>query len=74
LANSCMLVRLTVGKHQATLEAAKKFKEVKEAFFVFGRYDMAVLARSQDRNSLIQLAAKINALPGVRGTETLIEA
>jgi uncharacterized protein with GYD domain len=69
-----MLVRLTVGKHMATQEAAKKFKEVKEAFFVFGRYDMAVLASAQDRNSLIKLAAKINALPGVRATETLIEA
>lgn len=63
-----------MGKHTATREAAKKFKEVKEAFFVFGRYDMAVLARAQDRNTLIKLAAKINALPGVRATETLIEA
>ncbi len=68
-----MLVRLTVGKQDATLEAAKKFGEVKEAFFVFGRYDMVVFARAQDRNSLVKLAVKINALPGVRGTETLIE-
>ncbi len=74
MVNSCILVRLIVGKHTATIEAAKKFNEVKEAFFVFGRYDLAVLARSQDRDSLIKLAAKINALPGVRGTETLIEA
>lgn len=74
MTNACMLVRLTVGKHTATLEAARRFAEVKEAFFVFGRYDMAVLARAQDRNTLIKLAAKINALPGVRATETLIEA
>jgi uncharacterized protein with GYD domain len=74
MTNACILVRLTVGKHTATREAVKKFKEVKEAFFVFGRYDMAVLARAQDRNTLIKLAAKVNALPGVRATETLIEA
>ena len=74
MTNACVLVRLTVGKHIATREAVKKFKEVKEAFFVFGRYDMAVLARAQDRNTLIKLAAKVNALPGVRATETLIEA
>ena len=74
MANACVLVRLTVGKHQATLEAAKKFKEVKQAFFVFGRYDMAILARAQDRNSLVKLSLKINGLPGVRGTETLIES
>lgn len=74
MTNACVLVRLTVGKHAATREAVKKFKEVKEAFFVFGRYDMAVLARAQDRNTLIKLAAKVNALPGVRATETLIEA
>ena len=74
MVNACILIRLVVGKHTGTLEAARKFGEVKEAFFVFGRYDMAVLARSQDRDSLIKLAAKINALPGIRGTETLIEA
>ena len=74
MANSCILVRLTVGKHQDTLEEARKFDEVKEAFFVFGRYDMIVLARAQDRDSLIRVAAKISALPGVRATETLIEA
>ncbi len=74
MANSCILVRLIVGKHLDTLKAARGFKEVKEAFFVFGRYDMAVLTRAQDRDSLIKVAAKISALPGVRATETLIEA
>ena len=71
--NSSILVRLTVGKQDATLEAVKQFKEVKDAFFAFGRYDMVVLARAQDRESLIKLGVKVNALPGVRATETLIE-
>ncbi len=74
MVNACILVRLVTGKHTAALEAAKKLKEVKQAFFVFGRYDMAVLARAQDRNTLIKLSAKINSLPGVRASETLLES
>ena len=37
MTNSCMLVRLTVGKHQATLEAAKKFKDEGKCFDIFHR-------------------------------------
>ncbi len=64
----------SAGKHMPALEAAKKLKDVKQAFFVFGRYDMAVFAKAQDRNSLIKLSVKINSLLGVRASETLLES
>ncbi|KPV64637.1 MAG: AsnC family protein [Candidatus Bathyarchaeota archaeon BA2] len=64
-------VRPREGKD--VLEAVKKFKEVKKAFIVLGRYDVAAFIEAPDYESVSNLSAKINSLKGIRRSETFIE-
>lgn len=70
---SCILIRVLPGKGAEVLRAVKEFPEVKSAYLVFGRYDVVAFAEAPTYEALSALAAKVNAIPGVKSTETLIE-
>lgn len=69
----CILIRILPGKGSEVLKAIKKFSEVKSAYFVFGRYDIVAFAEATTYEALSSLVAKINAISGVKSTESLLE-
>jgi len=70
----CILIRIQAGKSKNVLAALKQLKELKKLFAVFGRYDFVAFTNVADYKAALSLARKINAIPGLRGTETLLEA
>lgn len=52
----------------------KEFEGVKDAFTVFGRYDVVVDLEASSLESLTKTAFKMGNISGVVFTETLIEA
>lgn len=71
--NACILIRFVPAKGKDVLEAVKKFKEVKKAFIVLGRYDIAAFIEAPDYETLSNLSTKINSLQGIRRSETFVE-
>lgn len=71
--NACVLIRFVPAKGKDVLEAVKKFKEVKKAFIVLGRYDIAAFIEAPDYESVTNLSARINSLQGIRRSETFVE-
>jgi DNA-binding Lrp family transcriptional regulator len=69
-----MLIRVLPGKSSAALEAVKKFPEVKSVHLVLGRYDIVAFAEARTCEELSSLSSKVNAIPEIKSTETLIEA
>ncbi len=70
---ACILVRTMPGMVIKILEDVKKIKGVVKAFPVYGRYDIVVFVEASDYNSIIKISAEINALKGIKSTETAIE-
>lgn len=56
--NACILIRFVPRKGKDILEKVKKFKEVKEAFIVFGRYDIAAFIEAPDYETVSNLSLK----------------
>jgi len=56
------------------VKEARKIPGVTDAFSVFGRFDVAVFIEAEDYDKLREIASKVNAIPGVKSTETLSEA
>ncbi len=73
MVNVCILVRALPGKGGSVLEAVKALQDVKKANNVLGRYDVVVFARTVDHKGASQLSHKVNAISGVKSTETLVE-
>jgi len=71
--NSVILMRVQAGKAKAALDAVKKFKEVKTAFLVFGRYDVVAFAELVSLEAVKELSSKVNAIKEIRSTETLMQ-
>lgn len=69
----CILIRILPGKGYEVLEAIKKFSGIKNAYFVFGRYDIIAFAEAPNYETLSSLVAKINAISGIKSTESLME-
>jgi len=55
------------------MQAVKKVKGVKEASFVLGRWDIAILIEAPSYKAISAITAKINAIPDLRSSETLVE-
>lgn len=54
-------------------ESVKEVKGVVKAFPVYGRYDIVAFSEVSDYNSIRKIAGEINAIKGVKSTETAIE-
>jgi len=70
---ACVLIRGMPGKVAESLKDVKKIKGVVKAFPVFGRYDIVAFAQAPDFNSVLKISKQINAIKGVRSTESAIE-
>jgi uncharacterized protein with GYD domain len=68
-----VLARVLAGQAKKAMAAAKKIEGVKEASFVLGRWDMAILLEAPNQKAISAITAKINAIPSLRSSETLIE-
>ena len=60
-------------KEDTVLKAIKSVKGVRKAYFTFGRFDIAAFLEVESYESLRNFTAEINALEGIRSTETLPE-
>jgi DNA-binding Lrp family transcriptional regulator len=74
LLNACVLLKVVPTKADAILSSIKAIKEVRKAYFTYGRFDIAVFIEVKDYKELRKVTSLINAISGVRSTETLAEA
>jgi anthranilate phosphoribosyltransferase len=64
-----ILINVELGKEDKTLEDIKSIPEVKEAYSVFGVYDIVTRVETED---VKQLVRKIRLTDGVHSTLTMI--
>lgn len=69
-----ILARATAKAATTVPEEAKKIKGVTDAYPVFGRFDLTVFLEAKDFEELKSAALKVNAIAGIKSTETLVEA
>jgi len=69
---ACVLICCESGKFKSVASEAKKLKGVKRAFSVHGRWDAVAEIEAADIKAVGEMALKINGLPGVKATETLV--
>jgi DNA-binding Lrp family transcriptional regulator len=74
LIRACILVCCEPGKYAEVAKKIKEQNDVKLAFSASGRWDVIVNVETADLKSLAKVALEINGLPGIRTTETLVEA
>lgn len=72
--NACVLIKVVPTKADAILNAIKKVKGVRKAYFTYGRVDIVAFLEMKDYASLRRITGEINSFEGVRSTETLAEA
>ncbi len=70
---ACILIRAMPGKVVKVLDEVKKAKGVVKAFPVYGRYDIVAFIDAPDFNSVSKTSGEINAIKGIKSTETAIE-
>ncbi len=73
MVSACILIKVIPAKGKSVLEELKKMDGVTSAFMVFGRYDVAVFVETENYKSIAELAKKVNALKGIRRSETIVE-
>jgi uncharacterized protein with GYD domain len=69
---ACVLIKVTPGKHNGVAAALRKRSEVKLVFPTLGRQDVVANVEVSNARELASLISHAQALPDVRGTETLI--
>jgi DNA-binding Lrp family transcriptional regulator len=74
LLNACILLKVVPTAAESILNAVQKVEKVVNAFFVYGRFDIAVFVEVENYEELRDITSQINCVPGVRSTETLAEA
>jgi len=70
---ACVLIRAMPGKVMEVLEAIKRIEGVVKAFPVYGRYDIVAFIEAPSFESISKLSEKINAVKGIKSTETAIQ-
>lgn len=71
--NACVLLKVVPTKADSILETVKTIREVRKAYFTYGRFDIAVFLEVEGYKELREITVRINDIPGVRSTETLAE-
>ncbi|MBS7611966.1 Lrp/AsnC ligand binding domain-containing protein [Candidatus Bathyarchaeota archaeon] len=68
-----VLINTETGVEEKVLEKLKSIKNVKEAFIVYGVYDIIVKVEADDLEELRDvISTRIRRVEGVRSTVTLI--
>jgi len=71
---ACILIRAMRGRVAKVLESVKGIKGVAKAFLVYGRYDIVAFAEAPNFDSVTGISRGINAVEGVKSTETAVES
>ncbi len=71
--NACVLLKVVPTKADSILEAIKTIREVRKAYFTYGRFDIVAFLEVEGYKDLREITGRINEIPGVRSTETLAE-
>ena len=71
--NACVLLKVVPTKADSILETVKTIKEVRKAYFTYGRFDIVVFLEVEGYKDLREITGRLNDIPGVRSTETLAE-
>ncbi len=71
--SACVLMRTEHGKFDQVVERVKQFKEVKQIFPVYGRYDVVADIEADDFKALGKAVLKMNRMAGIVFTETAVE-
>ena len=71
--SACMLIRTERGRFEDVVKKLRQIPEVKAAFSVLGRYDIAVDMEARDGKHLGKAIIRANHLAGIVFTETLPE-
>ncbi|MEM2106620.1 MAG: Lrp/AsnC ligand binding domain-containing protein, partial [Candidatus Bathyarchaeia archaeon] len=66
-----VLIKTIPTRIEETLAEVKKFKQVKKAYMVFGRWDIVAFMEVSEYKELKDITSEINRIKGVRSTETL---
>ncbi len=70
-----VLLKIDAARSKRILNEIKEIKEVKNAFLVFGRYDMVAMLEAESVEEMGRIVIeKIAKIPGIKSTETLIAA
>ena len=70
-----VLINTSPGKVKTVLETLRGISGVKNAYAVFGRYDIVAMIETENIEALTEIVVeKIGIIDGITGTETLIKA
>lgn len=72
--DACILIKTVPLETTSVLEKTKSLKGIRKVFVVYGRYDMVAFVQASGYPEVRKLTGEINSMPGVRSTETLVEA
>ncbi len=72
--NACILIKTKTLQTADVLARSGKLKGIRKVFVAYGRFDLVVFAEADDYPALRKLTGTVNSIPGVRSTETLVEA
>ncbi|MGQ9513632.1 MAG: Lrp/AsnC ligand binding domain-containing protein [Thermoproteota archaeon] len=72
MAIACLLATIEHRRCSDIMKTLGNMPEVKDAFMVFGQYDLVVFLEADDYAELSAVSAEINGICGVKKTETLI--
>ncbi|HDI46724.1 MAG TPA: Lrp/AsnC family transcriptional regulator [Candidatus Methanomethylia archaeon] len=73
MVQACILIKAKTKSVFDVVKQLEQMEEVKDAFPVFGRFDVVAFIEVESRDRVVELARKINSLEGVIRTETLLE-
>jgi DNA-binding Lrp family transcriptional regulator len=74
MVSACVLICCESGKYSEVAKKVREIKGVVRAFSASGRWDVVAEVEAADMKALTDISLKINGLPGVKATETLVEA
>ena len=72
--NACVLLKIVPTKAERILDLIRKMKPVRKAYFIYGRFDIAVFLEINNYKEIRKITSEINSIEGVRSSETLAEA
>jgi DNA-binding Lrp family transcriptional regulator len=72
--NACILIKTVPLQTQSVLKKTRALKGVRKVFVAYGRYDMVAFIEASGYPEIRKLTGEINSAPGVRSTETLVQA
>jgi DNA-binding Lrp family transcriptional regulator len=72
--NACVLLKIVPTRATTILSTISVIEGVRKAYLAYGRFDIVVFVEAEDYKTLREITSLINAIDGVRSTETLPEA